>query len=244
MLARKERFFKWVAQTSSTATTVNLSDNTAEIEKWIQEEYKNLRPALNKLRKKVKKEIRTCLSDFTQSLEPWQRIEIRSRIKECNSAIDSLRKRNFHTLNDLVDLVGIRIVVFPASLAEKVEGVLIDYFKTLVPDHYFYAKNEIAFRKYNGLTDDTTKIKCEIQIMPEILYSLVEVEHDFFYKVPDKNLSNENEFHEIVKRLLAYDRALEQDMEHRSSKIISCIEEKSEATAYKDNIVPFIIKPS
>lgn len=82
----------------------------------LREEYFELLPAMRRTLVALEAEVRHLLLPVTTSLHPFEQVRITSRIKECESAIDALRRRReggkfdpsveTYSLTLLHDLVG------------------------------------------------------------------------------------------------------------------------------------------
>ncbi len=120
--------------------------NTKKNESLLRQEYSDLLPELVKVQQLLDAKIRWYLKDIIFSLKKkHQRIEIESRVKDCNSAISALRRRQqsrsfekngYYSLTNLKDLVGFRILVFPPSLIKPVKKIITSKFCTWKTDHY------------------------------------------------------------------------------------------------------------
>ncbi len=111
------------------------------VEDRLRHEYFELLPDIRRVLDELEAEVRHCLLPVSRTLEKYDRLVIKSRIKECESAIDALRRRTrrggrkkvgqegrifdesspaLYTLKDLKDLAGVRISVFPGRLMGEV----------------------------------------------------------------------------------------------------------------------------
>jgi ppGpp synthetase/RelA/SpoT-type nucleotidyltranferase len=158
----------------------------------LREEYFDLLPELVKVQQLMEAKIRWHLRNITYTLKKHQRIEIESRIKDCNSAINALKRRQqsrsfednkSYYLKTLKDLVGFRVLVFPPSLITSVNEIIISKFRGWKPDHY-KLDEKIICNKYDGIVKSKLKIRCEIQIISLLTGAFWDVEHFALYK-PD-----------------------------------------------------------
>ncbi len=173
------------------------------IEDGLREEYFELLPAMTRVAQSFTTEIECLLRLFRRDLAPHESVVVKTRIKDCRSAIDKLRrqvnpedpaeKRNLGGVFDpdqpekyslllLRDLVGVRILVFPPKRAEQVDRALRSKFQRWQPDPILDRGKQLAF-KYNGLRSrDGVRIPCEYQIVSALIGMFWEVEHSALYK--------------------------------------------------------------
>jgi ppGpp synthetase/RelA/SpoT-type nucleotidyltranferase len=205
----------------------------------LREEYFDILPLVRKILQELEARIRYALIPEVNRLKSYERIEIHSRTKSCESAIDALRRRQeggvfkkssseSYTLLDLKDLAGVRVLVFPDTLinpvdvriAEALEG---EWESDPIPSADPSA-NPIA-PKYNGLVDEAPPIYAEYQIVPMLIGLFWEVEHAAIYKPsPElKGISSHmrGELIEVEKALKRFD--------HRYEELAGKYEEKRKA---------------
>lgn len=176
----------------------------ATTEDRLRQEYFDLLPELIKIQKLIEAKIKWYLKDTIYNLyKKHQQIEIESRVKDCDSAIETLRRRqkqthrfdenksDSYTLTALTDLVGLRILVFPPSLIQPVSKVITSKFNAWKPDHTKIDKKvgkknkKITIcKKYRGIVNRKLDIKCEIQIISMLIGAFWDIEHFVLYK-PD-----------------------------------------------------------
>src|ERR1043166_2146083 len=93
-------------------------------EDYLRSEYVRLFPAMQRTVIAVKTEVRHLLLGLMLDLDRFEQVAVKTRLKDCESAIDALRRRQQYGLFDsdradqyslaaLPDLVGIRVLVFP-----------------------------------------------------------------------------------------------------------------------------------
>ena len=63
------------------------------VEDRLREEYFDLLPDIRRVAEELEAEIRYCLLPISLTLDTYERLVISSRIKECESAVDALRRR-------------------------------------------------------------------------------------------------------------------------------------------------------
>ena len=165
------------------------------VEDCLREEYFCLLPAIRKTRDRIEAKVRHNLIPILDSLEGYERLEIRSRIKDCESAIDALRRRQEgslfdldcsekYSLKQLKDLAGVRVLVFPRGLIQRVDTSIKMDFGSWTPDHvpgYKEGDGDQAL-KYYGFCPQEDAVYGEIQIVPMLTGLFWEVEHQAIYK--------------------------------------------------------------
>ncbi len=173
------------------------------IEDRLREEYFELLPAMTRVAQSFTTEIECLLRLFRNGLAPYESVVVKTRIKDCRSAIDKLRrqvnpkdpteKRNPGDIFDpdrpekyslllLRDLVGVRILVFPPKRAAQVDRALRSKFRSWESDPILDRGEQLAF-KYNGRRlNDGVRIPCEYQIVSALIGMFWEVEHSALYK--------------------------------------------------------------
>ena len=115
-------------------------------EDMLREQYFKLLPDIHKVVSYLDAEIRYRTRKILQQLNPHEQLVIESRIKECESAVESLRRRQkdggtfdpeklgSYSLLDLPDLAGVRVLVFPRSRLNEVNDALATLFTGWIPD--------------------------------------------------------------------------------------------------------------
>ncbi len=104
------------------------------IEDRLREEYSLLVLDIRRVTEQLEAEVRYCVLPILRKLKKYEHLVVKSRIKECESAIDSLRRRRgfvaegvarqegatfdrdrptLYSLTDLKDLAGVRVLAFP-----------------------------------------------------------------------------------------------------------------------------------
>jgi ppGpp synthetase/RelA/SpoT-type nucleotidyltranferase len=143
----------------------------------------------------VETEVRYSLLPLTLPLDRYERVLVRGRLKECESAVDSLRRRQEggtfvpeeperYSLTSLPDLVGIRVLTFPRRHFEAVRRLLAPMTDSWTSDHLhdLGASDSPVALKYDGLRNPTDDVKVEIQIVSLLVGLFWEVEHAAIYK--------------------------------------------------------------
>ena len=164
------------------------------VEDRLRAEYFALLPKMRLTLLAIETEVSHLLLPLVMDLKPYERILVRSRLKECESAVDSLKRRQegrvfdtekaeSYSLTKLRDLVGIRVLTFPRQQARDAERVLRPYVSqwTADPVPGENAGDEPLALKYYG-SRPTDPITAEIQIVPALIGLFWELEHTALYK--------------------------------------------------------------
>ncbi len=102
------------------------------VEDQLRQEYFELLPEIRRVVDHLEAEVRHCVLPISLKLDEYERLVVTSRIKECESALDALRRRQegatfdrdrpeLYTLTSLNDLAGIRVLVFPRSRLREID---------------------------------------------------------------------------------------------------------------------------
>jgi len=163
----------------------------------LREEYSNLLPEINRVLHYLKTNIAYLLLDAALALKHHERIRIEARVKECESAIDSLRRREearqfdedtpgSYSLTNLPDLAALRILVFPRQRLDEVHKIVRERYAdwTCDPVTTGDPPKRRAW-KYYGFCPINSRVKAEIQVVPMLTGLFWQVEHDYFYKPRD-----------------------------------------------------------
>lgn len=167
--------------------------STRKIEDKLREEYFKLLPDICKVKEQLEAEIKYNLIPIANNLKSHQRLSVISRIKECESAIDALCRRQEgrlfneekqYSLKDLKDLAGVRILLFPRSLDNSVSEIIKKNYQDWVADPMpGFSDNDCPIAlKYHGYCSASINIPSEIQIVPMLTGLFWEVEHKALYK--------------------------------------------------------------
>lgn len=206
------------------------------VEDYLRSEYVRLLPVMQRTLTAVETEVRHLLLDLTLGLHRYERVTVRARLKECESAIDALRRRQQYgvfdsdhaeqySLTALPDLVGIRVLTFPQRRLEEARIALSSRLRGWVADHVSAASAEadaIAL-KYSGRWKPDDPVRSEIQLVSLLVGLFWEVEHAAIYK-PSPNLRGITKSIEMKRKVAAVETAL-RDFELEFGRLI---EEASE----------------
>lgn len=168
-----------------------------DVKHVLREEYFRLLPDMRRVAMQLEAEVRYCLLPIFRSLAKHERADVTSRIKECESAIESLRMLQPHhtfdpskrySLKRLPDLAGVRVLAFPRSRLSEIHQKLRKRkrFVDWKPDPVLADEKDgepLAFI-YHGLCKEaSTKVRGEFQIVSMLIGRFWDVEHDAIYKV-------------------------------------------------------------
>jgi len=112
-----------------------LAEAKRTVEDRLREEYFQLLPEIRRVAGQLESQINYHLLPVANALEEYEQLIVKSRIKECESAVDALRRRQegasfdddltpSYTLVNLNDLAGLRILVFPRKRILEVDRAL------------------------------------------------------------------------------------------------------------------------
>lgn len=198
------------------------------VEDRLREEYFVFLPDLRRLVEELETEVRYCLLPLSSELASHERLEVVSRIKDCDSALGALRRRqegatfdpdraDSYTLIALNDLAGVRVLAFPRSRWIQADNSLRIRFSSWIPDPV-PASNEtpepLAF-KYYGYCSRSAKLRAELQIVPMLIGLFWQVEHSTIYKPSPQlkgvgaALSMRERTSNVLKALNAFEAELE-----------------------------------
>jgi len=162
------------------------------VEDRLREEYFDLLPDIRHVVEHMKAETRHRLLAISGRLDKHEQIKVDSRIKECESALDKLRRREqgrifdqekSYTLKDLKDLAGVRVLVFPRSRLEEIDIALRPIFESRTADPILGDGGETLALKYWGYCPEaSSKVPGEYQIVPMLTGLFWTVEHSAIYK--------------------------------------------------------------
>ena len=145
----------------------------------MREEYFGLLPDMRRVVGELEAEVKHCLLPISLRLDKYERLIVTARVKECESAIDKLRRDQelatfdsgrpeLYALASLNDLAGVRILVFPRSRLAEADQKLRRRFSSWKPDPILsYEDNrEPLALKYHGYCRASDKIRAEFQPRP------------------------------------------------------------------------------
>lgn len=194
------------------------------VEDLLREEYFGLLPDIRRVTEELEAEVKHCLVPISLRLEKYERLVVTSRIKECDSAVNSLRRRQegatfdndrpeLYALSHLNDLAGVRVLAFPRIRLVEADHALRDRFPSWKPDPvsgFDGADGPLAL-KYYGHCQASDKIRAELQIVPMLTGLFWEIEHSVIYKPSPnlrgvaKSLEMERRTKDVLKALGAFE---------------------------------------
>jgi len=188
------------------------------VEDRLREEYFLLLPDIRRVTEHLEAVVKYCLLPIAGKLSKYERLVVTSRAKECESAVDSLRRRQegatfdrerptMYTLTDLKDLAGVRVLAFPSRRLTEIDQELRKRFESWQADPVPGPGNQPAALKYYGYSEASAKVRGEVQIASMLIGRFWEVEHSAFYKL-DPQLKGTVRALEMQPHLLEVYRAL------------------------------------
>lgn len=165
------------------------------VEDLLREEYFDLLPQIRQTAEHLEAQIKYHLLSITGKLNQFERIAVRSRVKECESAVDALRRREEgatfdpdrmqgYSLTSLKDLAGVRVLAFPRSRLEEIDNALRVVFPAppWEADPVLGDSGEHLAFKYWGYCSTSNKVRAEYQIVSMLTGLFWEIEHAAIYK--------------------------------------------------------------
>jgi hypothetical protein len=182
------------------------------VEDRLREEYFDLLSDIRRVVDELEAEVKHCLVPISLRLDQYERLVVTSRVKECESAVDSLRRRQegatfdsgrpeVYSLASLNDLAGVRVLAFPRSRLTEADRLLRERFPSWTADPVpGYGENDEPLAlKYFGYCKASNRIRAEFQIVPMLTALFWEVEHSVIYK-PSPSLKGVARSLEMQKR--------------------------------------------
>ncbi len=181
-----------------------------EIRHRLRDEYFKLLPDLHKILEELEAKISYALIPIKKKLKRHESIVMQSRVKNCESAIASLKRKqqggfspdkaDEYSLLELEDLAGVRVLVFPRRHIQKIDSLISELLRdwTFDPIKREDSSVKILVNKYFGYIDPEKKIYCEYQIAPMLIGLFWQVEHAALYK-PSLELKGIEEYYPVLK---------------------------------------------
>jgi hypothetical protein len=170
------------------------------VEDRLRAEYFELLPDIRRTVLETETRVRRDLLDVSLSLERYEQVLVTSRMKECDSAVDALRRRqpfglfdveraDEYSITALPDLAAVRVMAFPerrvADTHRALRSSLSSWQFDPVPEG---PSSEVPLAlKYFGKWSPGARITAEVQIVGLLIGLFWEVEHSAIYK-PHPNL--------------------------------------------------------
>jgi len=203
------------------------------VEDRLREEYFELLPDIRLVVEHLEAKVKYCVLPISRKLDKYEQLVVKSRIKECESAIDALRRRpqaegrtfdrthpEKYSLTYLNDLAGVGVLAFPRRRLIEIDQKLRKRFKDWMPDPvpgYNKIDDPLAFKYYGYCEDASRKIRGELQIVSMLTGLFWEVEHAAIYK-PTPRLRGVGRSLEMQQRnrdVLSALRAFEEEFENQ-----------------------------
>ncbi len=202
-----------------------MAEASRTVEDRLREEYFQLLPEIRRVAGQLESPINYHLLSIANELEEYEQLLVRFRVKECESAVDALRRRQEgasfdndrparYTLTNLNDLAGVRVLVFPRKRLAEVEGALREIFPSWTADPV-KAQGQVLALKYHGISGASERIRGEYQIVPMLIGLFWEVEHSAIYKPAPrlkgvvKSLAMQQRTNEVLEALNAFEDQFE-----------------------------------
>jgi ppGpp synthetase/RelA/SpoT-type nucleotidyltranferase len=198
------------------------------IDDQLRSEYFDLLPHIRRVADEVETEVRYLLIPVMRNLESHEKIVVKSRVKDCESAIDALRRRpEFFQLDNprgepaslrsLKDLAGVRVLAFPKQRVLEIDEALRARFSNWTADPVPPppgTANLLAL-KYHGFCSPHCQVRAEIQLISMLIGLFWEVEHGALYK-PGEQLRKaeiatkmQKHYADVVRALSSFEQEFE-----------------------------------
>jgi len=161
----------------------------------LRSEYFELLPHIRRVADEVETEVRYLLIPVMRNLQSHEKIVVRSRVKDCESAIGAIHRRpEYFKLDDpieelpslqaLKDLAGVRILAFPRRRMLEIDEALRERFGTWTADPVppIPGTTSSLALKYHGFCSPHCRVQAEIQLISMLIGLFWEVEHGALYK--------------------------------------------------------------
>lgn len=165
------------------------------IEDRLREEYFDLLPELHRVARQLETEIRHITLPIQQNLAHYEQLLVKSRIKECESAVKTLRRQQEgnvfdperpekYSILNLRDLAGARVLVFPRNRVVEADQVLrkSNTFMNWTSKPLWYASRKKIAKYFGFFPTVSPRICAEYQVVPMLIGLFWEVEHSAMYK--------------------------------------------------------------
>jgi ppGpp synthetase/RelA/SpoT-type nucleotidyltranferase len=168
-----------------------------QVEDRLRAEYVGLLPSMQRTLTSLMTEVNHILLSAILALDRYEQIVVKGRLKDSESAVDALRRRQDmgrfdvdhgerYSLTTLPDLVGIRVLAFPQRRLQDVRRILeaeprLSSWKSDHISNPDPAQPPIAF-KYQGVWNAMESFRSELQIVSLLVGLFWEVEHSAIYK--------------------------------------------------------------
>ena len=148
--------------------------DTRTVEDRLREEYFDLLPEIRRVAEHLEAVIKYFLLPISRDLDRFERMTVRSRVKDCESAVEALRRRqegatfdpdsvDGYTLKTLRDLAGVRVLAFPRSRLQEIDIALRKEFDGWTEDPVLGEEGEKLAFKYWGASPASKEVIGEYQ---------------------------------------------------------------------------------
>jgi ppGpp synthetase/RelA/SpoT-type nucleotidyltranferase len=203
----------------------------------LREEYFDFLPEIRRVAETLEAEVRYHILPISRDLHRFEQIVVKSRIKECDSAVDSLRRRQQglifdpqrrqpYTLLGLKDLAGVRVLAFPGARRTELHEVLREKFAGWERDPFHGDPQESLGYKYSGFLEMVSnKVRGEFQIVSMLVGLFWDVEHSALYKpTPElrgvaRSLTMQVQTQEVLRSLAAFEAAFEAEFQRARNEL-------------------------
>lgn len=187
-------------------------DSSRTVEDRLRAEYFEFLPDIRRTLLETETRVRRDLLEVSLGLERYERILVTSRIKECDSAVDALRRRQplglfvaeralDYSITALPDLAAVRVMAFPERRVAEAHDALRQTFSDWKADPVPSTDGSPAplALKYFGKWSPDAHITAEVQIVSLLIGLFWEVEHSAIYK-PNPNLHGVVRSSSVIQR--------------------------------------------
>jgi ppGpp synthetase/RelA/SpoT-type nucleotidyltranferase len=205
------------------------------IEDLLRAEYFELLSEVTLVVQELETQVRYSVLSLSLQLSPYERLRVTSRVKECQSAIEALRRRQEggtfdrsspeqYSLTSLNDLAGVRVLVFPRGRITEIDSVLRSKFPVWTADPIpdpGRSDTPLAL-KYYGYCSSSETVRGELQIVPLLTGLFWEVEHSALYKPTpelrgiERSLEMRERTGEVLHSLNAFEKEFERIVKQRA----------------------------
>lgn len=196
------------------------------VEDQLREEYFELLPDMRRVSGFLETKVRYALLPIFHALDKYERVEVVSRIKDCESALDKLRRGceggvfdpdapEPYTLTALNELAGVRVLAFPRSRLTEINEKLRRQFSEWMENPFTNLNEPEAFKYCGTCTDASDKVTGELQILPMLLGLFWEVEHSAIYKPAPELKGVDRLMHRHAQEVVTALRNFEQEFERQ-----------------------------
>jgi ppGpp synthetase/RelA/SpoT-type nucleotidyltranferase len=213
------------------------------VEDRLRAEYFELIPDMQRTLVALEADVRHHLLPVMIALNRYEQVRIAARLKECESAVDSLRRRQkarvfdpenlgAYSLSSLRDLVAVRVLVFPSYRREQVHKALLPMLSEWTSDPVPGIEPgdvPVALKYHGRCSSASTTLTAELQIVSSLIGSYWEVEHSALYKT-----SNDLQGVLLSPRMKARQRAVLSALRDFETEFERLIREAAEIEASQD----------